>query len=143
MHPALLSSRYALQVPIAALPPDADFREIMIYQLSGIGVVLFSLAALWLLCEGLARVFRAISPQATVRLSPPAAQPELEAQVRLATGIEPEIAVVIAAAVTTVMGPGCRVVDIKPSLRAPPLGAQLAAWTMQGRLQHHTSHTIR
>ncbi len=128
---------------ILALAPEANFAELFFYQLSAIGVVLVSLAALWLLCEGLGRVFLVISPQAKARLSPPVAQTSLEVEPQLCVGIEPEIAAVIAAAVTAVMGPGYTVAKIRPAIRAPAQAVQLAAWTMQGRLQHHTSHAVR
>ncbi len=112
-----------------------------IYQLSALAVVMFSLTALWVLCEITAAVFRRLPRQAQSRHTPPAAS----CDIRGATGdaVAPELAAVIAAAVTATLGGDFEVVGIRRKVQAPGSVPQLAAWTIQGRLQHHTSHAVR
>lgn len=139
-----MTSFAASDLPLGALPAGAPFGEALVFQLAGLAVVMVSLGLLWLLVEGVSVFFKRAAG---------AAGPRAEAGVARAAGgeaagggeVSGEITAVIAAAVTATLGRGVVVRGIRPpsgAAVAPP-NPQLAAWTLQGRLQHHTSHSLR
>lgn len=108
--------------------------------MAGFAVVMLSLASLWVLCEIVSRLFK----RAAELPSKPGPQPQAGAEPAApdAAGPGGEITAVIAAAVTATFGRGTVIREIRPPAPAP-VNPQLAAWTLQGRLQHHTSHSLR
>ncbi len=135
----LLHSSESVQL-LGALPQGAPFVEAFVFQSVGLLVVLLSLSSLWLLCETTSRLL--------IRIGAPRQISQNSNEVRggdtrtEAIATADEITAVIAAAVVATSGRGSIIREIQPV--APSLSnPQLAAWTLQGRLQHHTSHSLR
>ncbi len=124
---------------LGALPKGAGFDQVFLYQLAAMAVVMISLVALWLISEFVAVGFRRAAEKTLRGEGGPQEEeetsPEMEEHARLTA--------VIAAAVVTVLGGQVRIRRIEGVTPSQPANPQLAAWTLQGRLQHHTSHHVR
>ncbi len=125
---------------LGLLAQDAPFAEVVAYQLTAVAVVIFSLTALWFLSEIISLWFRK-SPfekargQVITKRRKEAATLSSEEEIRLIA--------VIAASVVAVCGPRAAIRSIVDATSKEPVNPNLVAWTLQGRLQHHGSHSVR
>ncbi|MFQ3578018.1 MAG: OadG family transporter subunit [Verrucomicrobiia bacterium] len=125
---------------LGLLDRDAPFSEVVAYQLAAIAVVIFSLTALWFLCELIGLWFRRSTAKKTDRAA--ATRGKQQAFVLRAED-EMRLTAVIAAAVVVVCGPRVAIRGIVDATTREPVNPNLLAWTLQGRLQHHGSHSLR
>lgn len=141
MFPAVVAS--VSQPGRTAISSDSTLEELAVYQGSGLVMVLVSLIVLWGLAEIMARFFRRLPSKTQSRIAPPTeSEPDNEARAPGGMAVDPPIAAAIAATVFMVLGKDARIVGMRRA-NQPPANPQLAAWTIQGRLQHHSSHRVR
>lgn len=115
-----------LPLTIATLPADPTLGDVVQFVLNGLFVVVVALSILALGCSLIGWAIRqlTVQPLATT----PTATPENELHDRTIA--------VIAAAVATVIDSPHRIVHVRG------LTPEDAGWALQGRMQHHTSHTL-
>lgn len=95
-------------------------------HLAGMLMVMVTLSLLWGVCVITAKLVKALIPEP----KPPVAN---VAKPATHDGVEPEVIAVIAAAVTTIAGPKCRIISVKPTSNS---------WEKAGRQSVFTSHRI-
>ncbi|MGC2855090.1 OadG family transporter subunit [Novispirillum sp. DQ9] len=106
--------------------------EHLTFILSGFGVVMLVLAALWLTTAAVGRAFAAVEARS---VAAPAAAPAAAAPVF--EGVPPQHVAAISAAVAVLTGGRGRVVSVS----APP--HRVAAWAHQGRSEQFASRRVR
>lgn len=130
-----------LSLPLAAALGDSPgFLESIQYQFVGLIVVFSALGAIWLLMEGMGVLFRALDRR-QLRVEPAIVDDRQGPPV--VSGVTPELIAVITAAAHDSMRAGEYVVAIVPEDHRPPLDANLAAWSSEGRRQIFASHKVR
>jgi hypothetical protein len=112
--------------PLLVLSAHPSITEVLRFQLSGLLVVFMALGSIWLLVATTGWFFQRRAP---ARPLPTAASP-------LAAGSDGALIAVITAAVQTTLGPGTRVVLVKP-IRVD------GDWAREGRRQIFSSHRTR
>lgn len=113
-------------LPFASvLPEDATALELVKFSAIGFFVVFLSLTLVALLCSIVGYLLRKVASQTLPSRSSAAAEDELSE----------EVVAVIAAAVAEVISMPHRIVHIR-GLTPEDLG-----WSLEGRMQHHASHT--
>jgi Na+-transporting methylmalonyl-CoA/oxaloacetate decarboxylase gamma subunit len=126
--------------PLAFLPEYPTVLETLGYQAVGLVVVFTALGLIWLLLEAMSAWFRRLAAhrvKSTPAPAAPAAAPSEALAKEGPTQSEPPVAVIIAAAVHTVMrGRRHRIVSITT---AP----EHQAWSVEGRRHIFSSHKVR
>lgn len=120
---------------LATLPEYPSIGESVAFQLNGLIVVFIALGSIWGLLELMGVFFRrqkSVAPPASAAPAPVAPTPTPPA----AAGLTPELTVVIAAAVSTVLRQPHRI----HSIAAEPASSD---WAHEGRREIFGSHRIR
>ena len=116
---------------LATLPEYPSLGESVAFQLNGLIVVFLALGSIWALLELMGVFFR------RQKSPPPAAAPVAPDRAAAApTGLTPELTVVIAAAVSTILKQPHRI----HSIAAEPAPSD---WAHEGRREIFGSHRIR
>lgn len=103
--------------------------------------VLACIAAFLFAVAGLGRWLAATHPEAPPK---PAAAPEaLQAGEEEDEHILPEVVVVIAAAVSALLGARARIAAVELSKHPPSVEALMQQWSLEGRRQIYSSHKVR
>jgi len=116
-----------LPILFAAAAEKATVSDALPY-LMGFVVVVVTLVILWALCASTGLILQKVMPPA------PVAQPAPARSQVVDDSVPPEVLVVIAAAVTAVVGKPRRIVSVQP---------HNPAWSQAGRQQIHSSHNLR
>lgn len=125
---------------LALLSEHPTLGETIGYQINGLIVVATALGLIWGMLELTGRYFRrraslAPSPPASP-VAPNAPSPAAAPLAVTANADSDHLAVVIAAAVHTILGSSARVVSITPN-------PDHQNWSFEGRRHHFASHKVR
>lgn len=121
-----------------ALPDNPTVLDIVVYQFTGLIVVLGALTILYILLEVFGKLLHQSNAKAehqTAKAQALAAAPPASTQV--ASGPEPQVVAAIAAAVAFVAGPQARIRSVTRSQ------GKHSNWAMEGRAAIHRSHRVR
>lgn len=111
---------------VASLSMEPTVGELLQFALSGLLVVLVALSALALSCAGIGQLLKLFErPAPVARMSTSTSDEATD-----------EMVAVIAAAVSTMLDRPHRIVHVRG------LTPEDAAWALEGRRQHHSSHTF-
>ncbi len=124
------------------LSEDAPLTELIIYQLTGFGVVLLALTLLWLLCAAMGLAFLKKRPEAV--LSPAQKAATTPANEKSPDGIPPHHPAIIAAVVAALLDEPHRITATR-ILETPAnwTNFMLGTWSLEGRHTHFSSHKVR
>ncbi len=131
------TSCFACPPPLATLPEYPNVGESLLYQATGLAVVLIALCTIWFLLELIGVFFkRADARVKTAPVSPVAtAAPAVASEPPPGT-IPAEVVAVIAAAVHVTLGGRHRIHSVTPALSP-------VDWAREGRREIFASHKLR
>ena len=135
----MMSASWFTSTPqLAALPEYPSVGESLLYQATGLAVVLIALCSIWFLLELIGVFFKRADARAKAgaTTSPTPTAARAVASEPLSGPIPPEVVAVIAAAVHFTLGGRHRIHSFTPALTP-------VDWAREGRREIFASHKLR